>query len=279
MQQLDEATAIKLLDELSRQLALYSVGFLAFFKAPDGLDGKPMGTGTLVSINGAKGILTAAHVVDAVSQEEVGIVRIGLGPHHLQRFKLDLKLATPHVRSTDHQKPETPEDRAPDIGFLQLPLPDAATLAASHSFYNLDIARPDALMAHELPDSGIGEAAFGVVAQWTEDLSPPGTDTRRKGVNALICQGATSNWRDIEGYDIGDFTLDQSRRGAALTDYGGMSGGPIWRFSPNSLNTEFEKALAGVIYWQADKDTSQHRITYHGPQSIQKLADFVRARV
>jgi hypothetical protein len=279
VQQLDEATAIKMLDELSRQLALYSIGFLTFIEALDGLDGKPMGTGTLVSIDGVKGILTAAHVVDAVSREEVGIVRIGLGPQQLQHFKLDLKLAAPYILSTGHEDPETPEDRAPDIGFLKLPLPHASTLAASHSFYNLDISRPDDLMAHDLPDLGVGEIAFGVVAQWTQDLSQLGTDTRRKGVNTLICDGTTSNWRYAKGYDIADFTLSQSRPGRALTDYGGMSGGPIWRFATNSSNTDFEKALAGVIYWQADKDTSRHRICYHGPESIRKLADFVRARV
>lgn len=276
MPAIDEPTAQKWLDDLGRQLALYSIGFLEFFKAPDGLDGTPMGTGTLVSIGSAKGILTAAHVVEAVSTKEVGIVRVGLGQHRPQKLTLNLKLATPYTLSTKISTPKTAEQRAPDLGFLLLPAHDATTLSSTHSFYNLDVVRRAELLAHELPETGIGEEAFGVVAQWTEDLHPSRPDTRTKGVNAILCAGTSANWRYADGYDICDFTLDETRPGSQITDFRGMSGGPLWRFAPNSSNTELDKALAGINYWQEGIGADNHRICCHGIESIRKITNLVR---
>jgi hypothetical protein len=278
MPPIDEATAERWLDALAVELSLYSVGFLEFFIAQDGLDARPMGTGTMVSIGSAKGILTAAHVVQAVSEKEVGIVRVGLGQKHMQKLKLDLKLATPYTLDTTIANPTTAEKRSPDLGFLLLPEPDVATLSTTHSFYNLDKGRRADLTAHELPETGIGEEVFGVVGQWTEELPPSRPDTRTKGVNAVLCAGRSSNWRDANTYDICDFTLDPTWAGRHITDFGGMSGGPLWRFAANALNTGLDRALAGVIYWQEGIGTDNHRICCHGIESIARMTEFVRSK-
>lgn len=276
MHDIDEATTKQMLEQLAFHLARYSIGFLRFTQETDGIDGVAGGTGTLVSIGSVKGILTAAHVVQAVRNEEAGIARVGQGQRRVQSLKLNFKLATPYVLNADAINPKSPEQRAPDLGFLLLPSHDAEILASTHSFYNLDKERSPSLLVHDL-GTGVGEVIFGVVSQWTEDLPSPRSDTRTKGINTVLSSGTTSNWRYVDDYDICDFKLDGTRQGREITDYRGMSGGPLWRFAPNASNTEFEIALFGINYWQADVGTDQHRICCHGFESLRALAELVRA--
>lgn len=88
-----------------------------------------LGSGTLVELAGVRGIVTAAHVLKALQeQDHVGIVRFGGGLNN-QRLRLSVELLDSVAIGG-----EEAGEAGPDIAFIRLPPEE--TLASTNVFYS-----------------------------------------------------------------------------------------------------------------------------------------------
>ena len=226
------------------------------------------GSGTLVTINGMRGVLTAAHVVDALREKkEVGIVTFHASSKSLQKLMLPMD----HVQYVQlGQKPWS--SNGPDLAFLTLPMNVADSLGATNSFYNLSAKRAKALNS-EFPAGKHFSCIAGVVHERT--ITTPLPDiAANKALFAALCEpGAVSNQRSEDGFDLMDFDAAPRDDGAGPRSYGGVSGAALWRVYCEE-DTEGEPTrmtklwLHGVAFYEQTHDNRTPTITCHGHISV-----------
>jgi hypothetical protein len=64
-----EATNLISTEDISKAVSHYTIGFAKLFDSAGGRDVLPLGSGSLVTVGSTMGILTAAHVVDALPED------------------------------------------------------------------------------------------------------------------------------------------------------------------------------------------------------------------
>jgi hypothetical protein len=126
----DITTLIKLAGEC---VAPFSIGFARLQSDGEREDALPAGSGALVSVGSVHGILTAAHVLEALpDQGEVGLIRFTKSPV-IQNMTIEMSLLDKLMF-----RPHSSEVDGPDLGFLRLTSSMVATLNASTGiFYSL----------------------------------------------------------------------------------------------------------------------------------------------
>jgi hypothetical protein len=216
-------------------------------------DAHCIGSGTLVTLNSIKGILTAAHVLDALEKSQ---------KHYLAFHE-------PAPRSRKMSWTYRPEDvilcgsgntsrEGPDLGFVRLLEPDTAKLEAGASvFLNLEKAAGN---------RGTLAGAYEYAAAGAVDLAtqrPPllSAEKHRK-ITFLGGPIRCSSPRQISD------RFQISLHGIKLSDVssvGGMSGGGVWACSTE--NEADEVALFGVMYYEELSRETFHVIC-HGPSDI-----------
>lgn len=260
----DETRALLQAEE--KVLSQYSVGFVLPVKSDDATLG---GSGTFVTIDDSRGILTAAHVVEALSKHEtVGLVLAIPGKPHRPQLSLS-RCRTILLRPT-----EMPKD-GPDLAFV-VPPPDLlGALAAVGSFYNLTKRQP--LMLESPPDINLGMWLLsGFADEWTGDLPPEPGFPKLKSFNGMHGLGKVA-----KEYEAGDF--DYLVYEALYNDlyegpntYGGFSGGALWhllgRPNENGSLEITERLLSGVAFYESGKEEvkegTTRQITCQGRKSI-----------
>lgn len=254
------------IDAAKQAIANFTVGFCKLSKLGEQVDAVPAGSGTLVTLRSAGGILTAAHVLQCLpNQGDVGLVNFSNLPSLDQMQKIDMALAEKVIIA-----PDKFGATGPDLGFLLLPQLDAQNLSATCNFLNIE-KMSHAVRASEQPAPPYIDAVIGVVDEWTKDLPPKRPSNRRKEFPALFGDGEVISKYKVNGFDLCKFEISYPDSLKPPSSYGGMSGGGLWRIyyeaDGNGRNLVREMRLLGVAFYAYQSDGKQH-IICHGPCSV-----------
>ena len=216
--------------------------------------------GTLVSIGGMPGILTARHVWEAV--EGRGVLGVFLNDRTLR-----IPVSTIHAVSPDYssQLPDDKSARIPDIAFLALTHEHRAIVESrGRAFYDIDRRRERALLATSL-DEG-----FCVAAGTLEQL----TDREARKVCSFNYATGLDRVISHQSWDFLYVHLNVEENPVLpVATFGGMSGGGIWRARYSvSAQKDFsliDLALIGVTFLETAEPGRQ--LVAHGPTSIYRL--------
>jgi hypothetical protein len=237
----------------------------AFFKSvPGGFCSK--GTGTFVRIGKIHGILTCAHVFDAVAKNEK---RIDLAIFPVRQETRFIQLNIEHC---DYIKfgPSYNQD-GPDLCFLRLPIPFFDSISHLVSVKSLEIGRNQAFARAE-PSEESATVVAGVIYEWTPEVQR----TDPFVVSALVSVGQIEDRMKIADYDLFRFRPVPDENFRAPSSYAGTSGGGLWRIYPKPDDGgEVAFRLIGVAFYE----TADRQIICHGQASVYvKLFDAVREK-
>lgn len=243
----------------------YVVGFVSIGQengpAKDTTDTTSLGSGTLVELNGVRGILTAAHVVETFSNRtEIGLVRFGVGMKS-QSLRVQVKLLDWIAIGG-----EDSGESGPDIAFVHLPLDLHRSLAATNVFFS-----PQAHSAMmQQREAGYRQNqvrfAIGVLGAATEQVKELNGSY---GARFRVFEAVGEIEDRFQDGDLDRFTFRISYAAGeeAPSSYGGMSGGSLWQVMDDVA--PLHRALLGVLYREMDADERGHRLLLgHGPGTI-----------
>jgi hypothetical protein len=232
-----------------------------------------LGSGTFVQCRRLAGVLTCARVAEAVTswkrshedvlrtpreRRQISIVAFGASGTG-SRFDLSPDALESRVFGTAPWRLERP-----DLAFVRLP-------EAGQAHFNSVAVIRDIERHQDFWKARRGNAPYdavlGAVHEWlatSEDgQANPSLETRGytplgKLSRELRCDG---------GFDKWVFSLNKGQRSSLPRDFGGTSGGGVWRLRierDNDDNPGLEPELIGV----ATTQTRHDRIIVHGPKSI-----------
>ena len=226
-------------------------------------DNTSLGSGTLIRFGNIVGILTCAHVRQALLDEiEVGIFCFQVRARQPQRQRLNMA-KTDSIAIGARPWGES----GPDLAFIRLPAPDLGDISSVATIVNGDLHRQN--FAAGDPE-GTGKLHFmhGVIA---EETTPPVIDHTPNGYIATTTFQTVLNvgkvFVDDENTDR--FRFQPVSSGNILPEsYQGTSGAGLWRYYLAGENFSLVQArLIGVAYWEKPIDGELHVIG-HGQTSI-----------
>jgi hypothetical protein len=250
--------------DISKEVANFSIGLAKLVVHNRVEDASLAGTGTLVSVGKVDGMLTAAHVLDALpSKGEVGIILFK--DSALQKHVIDMAHAVPvSIRGQQF------DADGPDLGFLRLPQPIVGWLRAISSFYNLTKHRDEALVNTQ-PTPHHTDAIIGMIDELTKELPVDKPLRRAKAFSAIFCNGMAQNEHNKNGFDLVDLAVTAYPDFPVPESFEGMSGGALWRVffteQDNSVKI-IAKRLIGVPFHQSTGADGGRIITCHGMKGI-----------
>ena len=263
-----------------------------------------VGTGVLAKAGRRQGILTAAHVLNAVSSlasHQRGILAIGVHGHSGTITQLNLP-----IESTTSQGLDNTEEFGPDIAWIDV---SAQTMTQVESragvFYNLDksgLQREGESREEQKIASTL--ALVGYNAQRSIRAVDDGLETVHTLPTQIDPNGWKLQWSDDDGWHYGDCELYDPKDpalGEVLvrhrsgsfppgrielldrggdnepTSWGGASGGGIWSLNIKTGERKHWVQLEGIAFYQVT-DKTRHptadaptKIRAHGPKSLHKL--------
>lgn len=227
-------------------------------------DGRPIGSGTFVSVGDTYGIVTAHHVAELLAEPfalGLGIAREG--EEHamrVERHSLQIEeVAIPEI-----------EEYGPDLAFITLlDGNDVATVKASKLFHALDRDRDELLSRPPPDDAGVwfycGTPEERTVAEDSE-----------KGFLGLLTfqdlclAGGPSVSCERGNYDY--FDLDSDKDNEGPSSYSGMSGGGLWQVtisqSEEGSPTPGRYLFSGVSFYQGSRSDGTRFMRCHGRKSV-----------
>jgi hypothetical protein len=266
---------------LSEQFHKYTVSIV--------LDGKFHGTGTLVEVNGVKGILTAEHVIhnpegkrfDNSSNSKQSLdIPVTIFREDFPENLPEAETARFRVRGLrwypEYRKDKSFGDWGPDLAFIQLDesLPQVASLKAKKSFCNLskDIRKRTNLNRgrHDF------FAFVGAPSEWIKQGQKATNNSLVKLLNtaAFFCTDYIYH-PNAGGFAFLDIRCGPDPKCKIPDDFAGVSGGGLWFIKvekdavpPNVPVHDFW--LVGVAFLQVEKVGQPTAIRGHGPNSIYK---------
>lgn len=123
---------------------------------------RSVGTATFVSIGKINGLLTCAHVIDAIANE----TRIDLAIFPVRQTE---RLIPLNVKEhCDYVKfgPSENQEEGPDLGFVRLPIPFFSSIGGLVSVKGMERGRVDAVAAAEPSEKSV-TLVTGMIAEWT----------------------------------------------------------------------------------------------------------------
>ncbi len=240
-------------------------------------NGQLLGSGTLVSIDSTRAILTADHVLEKLPQT-VGLIfptRFDNSPQAAPRL--------PAIISVDYLEKKRigrgeQEADGPDLGILVLPRPIVSQhIPSTKTFYNLSKRRT---RVEETPwpiNRGIW-ALVGAPGEWTEDAVPEAGFARVKKCRGIMGVGGVDKEYERGGFDYLEFVANYNTGYEGPNRFGGCSGGGLWhmRWSRTERGRLIIKdtLLSGVAFYQSDCIDDKRIIRCHGRKSIyQRVID------
>jgi hypothetical protein len=226
--------------------------------------------GTLATIKGRKGVITARHVWQEITKHEFLFIMLGRMPHILE-----VNLLYAVVPPTQSRNAKISSD-IPDLAFVILPEPSTNILEAkSKVFLSID-KRLEMISIQPLKNKIGYFALFGAPEQLI--------DYQHKHLPSFIYSTYISEYFQYEGWDYQIMGIDLDKNIEIPKSFCGMSGGGIWKvnFAVNDEKTMFaiknpdkDIALVGVHFNQTALPGRQ--IVGHGPDSIyQALRSFIK---
>lgn len=247
-------------EEVKERLGWSTIGFVRI-KAKSAEDSL-LGSGTLVSHKGKHAILTAAHVVEKVTEtREIGLC--------LQEDAHRLVIATSLLKETYIGWSGHAVECGPDLALIELPSSCTGTLKARKAFYELSHMVDGNKVRPIGYDAGIFLSAF--VGEWTQE-GPPEAGFDATKAFGMLCGGvgrAERYWKHGD-FDFCNISVQCHRDNP--TNYHGASGGGFWKViaaSEDPQVCEVKKAiLCGVAYWQTELTGDRRLIYCHAYESI-----------
>ena len=219
-----------------------------------------LGSGTFVQSGDEHGILTAAHVVDALSKKDRTAIFLqsGKGPLAFEKGTLEYLCCD----NANHA------EAGPDIGFIRLPQAKIGSIKAIRSFVNLD--KQIEKLEEETPKDVHGVwCGTGFPEVWG-DQKLDGEILRTK-VFGFVGVGTADRFEVFDEHDYIWAGVDLCDEGSLPNDYRGMSGGGLWQVTLNLKddNTSIrDQYLSEVIYYQTDIEGNERFLKCHGRKSI-----------
>jgi len=215
--------------EVAETVFSYSVGIVLVEVNPPVVHSKLIGSGTLVSIAGREGILTARHVVAVARRPTAqGDTYIGFG---IQGSAHNLGERTDHYIVVSSDSPnESVESDGPDWAFM-VPTPSVVSwLKAYKSFWQLDRWR-ETIQKHPI---GLGKGFWilcGYPGEKAISLGPEsGFNEVIRYEGFLAASGLSESMTNGE-YDYSEIVVRDVEGGDVelpLSSFGGFSGGGLW---------------------------------------------------
>ena len=224
---------------------------------------KLIGSGTFVSIEGIRGIITAQHVaqeMDRTSETEIVLM------DHEHRYTIKNQFLT-IIQLTKSIVP----GNGPDLAFIRLPTTIAAEISSYKSFFNLSSDR--GVLLSEPPELHYGFwVAYGSPAEWLKTEA----SNFRPGETLSLCGycsiGGLNSLYEKEGYDYYEMELDYTSSDAIPQSLGGFSGGGLWQITlkgPSLDKLEPDKYFfSGVAFYQSELKDHRRMLRCHGRLSI-----------
>lgn len=251
--------------ELSRQISDFTIGLAKLTVHDRAEDATCAGSATLASVGKIDGLLTAAHVLDALPKTgDVGIILFQNRTMQKQVIKIEDAELPIIIRAEEFGC------NGPDLGFLRLPQTNVSWLKATNSFYNLK-KRRDKVLGNESPVPNYVEAVVGMIDVFTKDVLVDDPTRRAKVFSAIFCSGEVRTNRNESGFDLLDVAITPYPDFPLPDNFQGMSGGALWRFyffEKDNIPSIVEKRLVGVPFHQSAAEDGTKIITCHGPVGI-----------
>lgn len=228
----------------------------------------PIGSGTLVELEGSHYILTAAHVWNEARQaKDVGLALTASPSQFLVPRNL--------IQSRQLWVRKHPE-WGPDLALLQLPPSDVARIKARKSFLNL--AEQRAAFAARPPNTLKGYwAVTGMVGEFSTVEVDHEARIIQAGIGSRAFFTAIRDTHDRAGYDYFDVGAKLELPGTPFS-FGGVSGGGLWEIGltvakSGDIVWDGKRQFRGVAFWESPPSRRGRRvIRCHGPHSIFKRA-------
>ena len=219
--------------------------------------------GTLSTIKGRKGIITARHVWEEMNKHKNLLIMLGKVPHVVEVNVLN------SVVSPIQSRNDKISTDIPDLAFILLPDSSISLLeATTKAFYSIDKRLNKENM--EFFKNKLGYfALFGTPEERM--------DYQKQSVPSFIYNTYLSEYFEHEGWDYQIMGINLEENPEIPTSFSGVSGGGIWKikFFIDEDKTKFavenpieDIALVGVNFNQTDLKGRQ--IVGHGPESIYK---------
>jgi hypothetical protein len=271
---LDRQAKKELLEkEIIPKLSPYFVGFVQVEEERFDLGG----SGTLIAIDGVRGILTADHVLEALPSKvglilaEKGVVRAGSNttpPYRIQFEKNNCR--------TFRFGPNNTEDdcTGPDLAVF-VPPPDViGTISAKMSFYNLSMRR-ELMLNRTIPiDQGLWVLS-GFIGERTRSGPLSHGFEEVKGFSGFFAEGLLREECERSGFDYLTFQALYGELYEGPESYGGSSGGGLWQLGlarDGEALRVVDHLLSGVAFCQTTKRQASEGlvrdIVCHGRKSI-----------
>jgi hypothetical protein len=149
-------------EQISKDISNFIIGFARLTVENKVEDAVSAGSGSLVTVGSLHGILTAAHVLDALPKAgRVGLVTYANNPGRFDRQAIMMQHTGSVVMRGIKFGPI-----GPDLGFLRLPEQEIGWLKAKNSFYNLTKHRTDVL-ANKEPAQAHVDSVTGIIHEMT----------------------------------------------------------------------------------------------------------------
>jgi hypothetical protein len=246
---------------IDRAVTRYTIGFVDHSQDPPG----SLGSGTFVRFETVSGILTCAHVIEALIKAArhdgtVGIVAFAARADAIQHIRIRIDATTTISFRNDAWTKD-----GPDIGFVKLSPNEAEWVSVRASCLNGDEQASVAISNKEPKRHAFSvDYTAGVIAEWTK-TEPLGRN-RRITLHAFSNGGQISSIERHGGFDYMTFSPESEPGLVAPKSYEGTSGGGVWRlFLGDNQDSVIlrEHRLIGVAFYQLDG-----LIVAHGPSTI-----------
>jgi hypothetical protein len=210
----------------------------------EGAGNKVLGSGTLVSIEGRRGILTCGHIAEAYEKlPEVGLARFSDGGRQRRMLQLG------DTQTIILQSSDTWSEKELDLAFTFLPPETAASVAAFGVFLNVERNRTK--MEAAAPAEGKhSDAMLGLVAEFSQTPFVEGREVISPMRGVLHTGHICAQENGLLTFEAMDYNAKDLPK-----HFGGMSGAGLWRIyfvEDEKSSTIIQTMLCGVASWQID---------------------------
>jgi hypothetical protein len=169
--------------QTSKATSYYTIGFARLSTTDNVEDAISAGSGTLVTVGSLHGILTAAHVLDALPKlGKVGLILSADNPVQFGKQAITME----HTEAPVIIRGKAFGPNGPDLAFLKLTDEALGWLKAKNSFYSLSKRRDDVL-AGKHPTPSHTDTIVGVIHELTKPLPGQESGVRRVLFFTIFC--------------------------------------------------------------------------------------------
>jgi hypothetical protein len=232
-------------DPILSHVSNFAVGLVI---REEGKGSRVLGSGTLVSIEGRRGILTCGHVAEKYGNlPEIGLIRFAGDTQHQRRIIHLGDSQTIILQSSDsfEEKKEVI-----DLAFTMLPPDIASSIEAQAVFLNIEKNRTK-MEAWASTKEKFVDAALGLVEEFSQTPFKEGNEFISPMRGILHTGNVYAQENGLLTMKAMDYNSHQLPK-----CFGGMSGGGLWRiyFAEDQKEAKIiGTMLCGVVSWQIDE--------------------------